>query len=276
MFYSHITHQRNPITHTETPSGGFFFHLSAEIDCRRRFRTWQNFATLARYGKLGKRNEKKRRRARRARRARREIETSKKKPQTTRAPHALPLVKLASQPPVPQMAPKRSICEVMISNLDDETPDIDPKVPASYFGPFASKVLDAFIDEAPPDVLRMIENIHRRDFIDNIVKARYNTAHDTVFIAQIDFNEYVADTEYYMTEQVIRSIDAHNNFEQVTRNAINEVFFTTNSIMTDMAKHKNTALPQYADLCKMQADCITRFRAVIEASANSIIDSERE
>ena len=248
------------------------------------------FATLLRYGKIGKRNEKrnekrndkKRRRARRARRAgsarraRREIETSKKKPQTTRAPHALPLVKLASQPPVPQMAPKRCIYEVMISDLDDETPDIDPKVPASYFGPFASKILDAFIDEAPSDVLRMIEGINRRDYIDNIAKARYQTAHDTVFIAQIDFNEYVADMEEYMANEVIHSIDAHNNFEQVTRHAINEVFFTTNSIMTDMANRKNTALPQYADLCKMQTDCIMRLRAVIEASSDSIIESERE
>ncbi len=64
----------------------------------------------------------------------------------------------------------------------------------------------------------------------------------------------------------------HNDFEGVTRDALNEALFMTNKV-TDYINNrynKAGAFADYNDLYKMQADFIKQMRAAVYSSADFI------
>tara|TARA_B100000767_G_C19493514_1_gene421228 strand:+ start:38 stop:574 length:537 start_codon:yes stop_codon:yes gene_type:complete len=138
--------------------------------------------------------------------------------------------------------------------------------------------LDPFIKDAPNDILKEIEKICRRKYLANIAKEKYNTAHETVILAHADFNQHVKDIEKYFANGVPltgNTSDTHVDFRIFKRWAVDQVSVTNTKVISDLDLRKNTALPGYADLCKMQDDCITQFSAMIKKAADFLIEAER-
>ena len=154
-------------------------------------------------------------------------------------------------------------------NVADETPG--PKVSKTFFGKFATATLDSFISKAPNDILEMIIQINRCDRQRKIAEKKKNNAKDEVELAYADFWSDVEDVEH-QTRQYITSIAVHNDFERVTRDALNEALFMTNKV-TDYINNrynKAGAFADYNDLYEMQADFIKQMRAAVYSSADFI------
>ena len=133
----------------------------------------------------------------------------------------------------------------MVSYLDDETPDMQ----------FTGNFGDMSIDET--------------------VEKKKNLARETMVIAYADFQSWVRDIEDYMRD-VIVSVQSHNDFEYVTRSALNEAFFITNIVTSETDIRYNTAdaTTDYTDLCEIQADRMERLRVTVHEKANEIEISE--
>ena len=107
--------------------------------------------------------------------------------------------------------------------------------------------------------------------IDETVEKKKNFARDTMLIAHADFRSWVRDMEDYMRDIII-SAQSHNEFEYVTRSALNEVFFITNIVISETDIRYNTAdaTTDYTDLCEIQSDRIKLMRDTVQSKADEI------
>ena len=111
--------------------------------------------------------------------------------------------------------------------------------------------------------------------IDETVEKKKNFARDTMLIAHADFRSWVRDMEDYMRDIII-SAQSHNEFEYVTRSALNEVFFITNIVISETDIRYNTAdaTTDYTDLCEIQSDRIKLMRDTVQSKADEIAISQ--
>ena len=111
--------------------------------------------------------------------------------------------------------------------------------------------------------------------IDETVEKKKNFARDTMLIAHADFRSWVRDMEDYMRDIII-SAQSHNEFEYVTRSALNEVFFVTNIVIseTDIRYNAADATTDYTDLCEIQSDRIKLMRDTVQSKADEIAISQ--
>ena len=111
--------------------------------------------------------------------------------------------------------------------------------------------------------------------IDETVEKKKNFARDTMLIAHADFQSWVRDMEDYMRDIIIYT-QSHNEFEYVTRSALNEVFFITNIVIseTDIRYNAADATTDYTDLCEIQSDRIKLMRDTVQSKADEIAISQ--
>ncbi|AHA54904.1 hypothetical protein EhV145_00354 [Emiliania huxleyi virus 145] len=111
--------------------------------------------------------------------------------------------------------------------------------------------------------------------IDETVEKKKNFARDTMLIAYADFRSWARDMEDYMRDIII-SAQSHNEFEYVTRSALNEVFFITNIVTseTDIRYNAADATTDYTDLCEIQSDRIKLMRDTVQSKADEIAISQ--